>query len=197
MTNENLLIEGGQQQSLADGIARTRLTAGIGHDFNHVLNIIRGYTELLLEEMRQNDAAREKLMRINKAIESGALLSRQLVACCRNDLLTRISINVNSLIEQLHDSLACLLADRVELHVYLGSNVGSVMLYPGQLEQVVMNLVVNACEAMPNGGCLTIKTAACDLDEWPADHPQGIQPHHCILIEVSDTGHGIEPAVRS
>lgn len=186
-----------EQQSLADGIDRTRLTAGIGHDFNQVLNIIRGYTELLLEELRQNDAAREKLIQINKAIESGALLSRQLVARGRNDLPTRISISVNSLIEQLHDSLARLLADRVELHLDLGSNVGSVMLYPGQLQQVVMNLVVNAYEAMPKGGCLTIKTAACDLDESPADHPQGIQPRHCILIEVSDTGYGIEPAVRS
>ena len=80
MTNEDLLIEGGQQQSLADGIDSTRLTAGTGHDFNHVLNIIRGYAELLLEELRHNDAARENLTQINKAIESGALLSRQLVA---------------------------------------------------------------------------------------------------------------------
>src|SRR5262249_15803285 len=69
MTNENTLIEGGQQQSLAGGIDCTRLTAGIGHDFNHVLNIIRGYAELLLEELRQNDAAREKVMQINKAID--------------------------------------------------------------------------------------------------------------------------------
>src|SRR5262245_41587876 len=128
MTNENLLIEGGQQQSLADGIDCTRLTAGIAHDFNHVLNIIRGYAELLLDELRQNDAAREKLMQINKAIESGALLSRQLVAQGRNDLLTRTSISVNSVIEELHDSLARLLADRVELNLDLGSNVGSVML---------------------------------------------------------------------
>jgi two-component system cell cycle sensor histidine kinase/response regulator CckA len=71
------------------------------------------------------------------------------------------------------------------------------MLYAGQLQQVVMNLVVNAYEAMPNGGRLTIKTAGCDLDELPADRPQGIQPRHCILIEVSDTGYGIQPAVRS
>jgi two-component system, cell cycle sensor histidine kinase and response regulator CckA len=110
-------------------------------------------------------------MQINKAIESGALLSRQLVPRGRNDLLTRISISVNSLIEQLNDSLARLLADRVELHLDLGSTVGSVMLYPGQLQQVVMNLVVNAYEAMPNGGCLTIKTAACDLDESPCRSP--------------------------
>jgi signal transduction histidine kinase len=99
------------------------LTAGIGHDFNHVLNIIRGYAKLLLEELRQNDAAREKVMQINKAIESGALLSRQLVARGRNDLLTRTPIGVNSLIEELHDSLARLLADRVELNLDLGSKV--------------------------------------------------------------------------
>jgi two-component system cell cycle sensor histidine kinase/response regulator CckA len=174
-----------------------RLTASVGHDFNHVLNIIRGYTELLLADLRQNDAACERLLQINRAVDNGASLARQLLAYGRNSVVEQIPVNVNNLIEELRDSLRRLIADRVKLHVVLGSDVGPVMVYPGQLQQVITNLVVNACDAMPRGGRLMIKTAQCHLDESSFSQSTERPTHRYTSIEVSDTGCGIEPAVQS
>src|SRR5260370_13764622 len=173
-----------------------QLAAGIVHDFNHVLNVIRGYGELLLEAPGESDAAREKLLQIRRAVDRGASLTRQLLVFSRKEALNPSPLNVNDLIEELHESLQRLLGESIELRVILGSNVCPVRLDPGQFQQVVMNLAVNARDAMPNGGSLTITTAAVDVDEAQAKE-QGLQPGCYATVDVRDTGCGMEPATRS
>jgi signal transduction histidine kinase len=159
-----MTIEGGNVAVTRDEVAPLgQMAAGIVHDFNHVLNIIRGYTELLLGELEENDAAHEKLLQVRKAVDRGASLTRELLAVSRREAFTVIPLDVNRLIEDLLESLEPLLAGRIELLLVLDSKVGLVSFDPGKLQGVVMNLVANACDAMPNGGRLTIKTARADF----------------------------------
>src|SRR5262245_50288461 len=124
-----------------------QLATGMVHDFNHVLTVIRGYSELLLGDLIESDAAREKLSQIRKAVDRGAFLARQLLAFGRNEPQTPVSLDVNRLIEDLQQSLGPWLAGRIELRVLLGADLTPVRFDPGQLQQVVMNLVVNARDA--------------------------------------------------
>lgn len=173
-----------------------QFAAGIVHDFNHVLNVICGYNELLLADPSESDAARERLLQIRKAVDHGVSLTRQLLVFVRKETLNPIPLDLNNLIEELHGSLRGLLAESIELLVVLGSDVCPVRLDPGQLQQVVMNLVVNARDAMPNGGRLTIETAAVDFDE-PQAKQMGLQPGRYAMVDVTDTGSGMDPPTRS
>ena len=174
-----------------------QLAAGIVHDFNHVLNVIRGYDELLLGEPDESEAAREKLLQIRKAVDRGASLTRQLLVFSRKEALKPVPVSVNDLIEELHESLQRLLGESIKLRVILGSDVCPVKLDPGQLQQVVMNLAINARDAMPKGGSLTIKTAEVDVDEARSKEHMGIPPGQYAIVDVTDTGTGMGRATRS
>lgn len=169
----------------------TTALLGLVHDFNHILNIIRGYNELLLTVQVDGSGARDKLLQIRRAVDQGAALTRQLLKFSRGEAPEATLLNVNDLISELREYFQRLLGHGIELRLLLDSRVSPVRFDPGQLQQVLMNLVVNAGDAMPDGGCLTIKTTGPEVDKSAA------RLRHYVLVEVIDTGCGIAPEMRS
>src|SRR3989454_581003 len=168
-----------------------RLAGGIAHDFNNILTAITGYADLLLEDLAATDPRRQDADEIHKAADRAAGLTRQLLAFSRQQVLQPTVLEVNKLVSDLEKMLRRLLGEDVELSTRLAPTTGRVKADPGQLEQVVMNLAVNARDAMPNGGKLTLETANVDLDEaYAADHyPARAGPF--VMLAVSDTGIGM------
>jgi PAS domain S-box-containing protein len=165
-----------------------RLAGGIAHDFNNVLAVINGYAELLYDSL-PDAALQSDLDQIRQATSRATRLTRQLLAFARKQVMSQQPINLNDLILHLDRLLRPLLGSDIELVTLPGPNIGIVMADPGQIEQVVMNLAVNARDAMPGGGKLTIETAAVMRSEPPGG------PH--VLLRVSDTGVGMTHEVRA
>jgi PAS domain S-box-containing protein len=174
-----------------------RLAGGIAHDFNNILTAITGYADLLLEDLGATDPRRQDADEIHKAADRAAGLTRQLLAFSRQQILQPTVIEVNALVSDLEKMLRRLLGEDVELGTRLAPTTGRVKADPGQLEQVIMNLAVNARDAMPNGGKLTLETANVDLDEgYAADHyPARAGPF--VLLAVSDTGSGMSAETQA
>ena len=168
-----------------------RLAGGIAHDFNNILTAITGYADLLLEDLGSTDPRRQDADEIHKAADRAAGLTRQLLAFSRQQVLQPTVIEVNALVSDLEKMLRRLLGEDVDFNTRLSPTTGRVKVDPGQLEQVIMNLAVNARDAMPNGGKLTLESANVDLDErYAGDHyPAKAGPF--VLIAVSDTGIGM------
>ena len=168
-----------------------RLAGGIAHDFNNILTAITGYADLLLEDLSPTDPRRQDADEIRKAAERAAGLTRQLLAFSRQQVLQASVIDVNALVEDLKKMLGRLLGEDVDLGTQLDPAAGRVKADPGQLEQVLMNLAVNARDAMPKGGKLTLETANVQLDEaYAADHYPA-RPGWYVMIAVTDTGIGM------
>src|SRR6266704_3037441 len=165
-----------------------RLAGGIANDFNNILTAITGYADLLLEDLAATDPRRQDADEIHKASDRAAGLTRQLLAFSRQQVLQPTVLEVNKLVSDLEKMLRRLLGEDVGLSTRLAPTTGRVKADPGQLEQVIMNLAVNARDAMPNGGKLTLETGNVDLDEaYAADHyPARAGPF--VLLAVSDTG---------
>src|SRR5947208_2078935 len=174
-----------------------RLAGGIAHDFNNILTAITGYADLLLEDLGATDPRRLDADEIHKAADRAAGLTRQLLAFSRQQVLQPTVLEVNKLVSDLEKMLRRLLGEDVELSTRLAPTTGRVKADPGQLEQVVMNLAVNARDAMPNGGKLTLETANVDLDEaYATDHyPARAGPF--VLLAVSDTGIGMNEETQA
>src|SRR5438309_890380 len=168
-----------------------RLAGGIAHDFNNILTAITGYADLLLEDLGATDPRRQDADEIHKAADRAAGLTRQLLAFSRQQVLQPTVLEVNTLVSDLEKMLRRLLGEDVALSTRLAPTTGRVKADPGQLEQVIMNLAVNARDAMPNGGKLTLETANVDLDgAYAADHyPARAGPF--VMLAVSDTGIGM------
>src|SRR6185503_20119167 len=149
-----------------------RLAGGVAHDFNNVLTAVFGYVELLREDLVENASALQDLTQIHKAAERAAGLTRQLLAFSRQQLLEPVVLGLNDLVVDVEKMLGRVIGEDVELRLALGQEVGNLRADPGQLQQVIMNLVVNARDAMPTGGTLIIETANTDLTEQYAElHP--------------------------
>src|ERR1041385_4833876 len=174
-----------------------RLAGGVAHDFNNVLTAVFGYIDLLREELPANSGAQEDLTEVRKAAERAASLTRQLLAFSRQQVLEPIVLDPNGLIEDFEKMLRRVIGEDVELRLSLHDNIGNVRVDPGQLHQVIMNLVVNARDAMPTGGKLLIETAHADLTEQYAELHQPVVPGSYVLIAVSDTGTGMTPDVKA
>ena len=174
-----------------------RLAGGIAHDFNNILTAITGYADLLLEDLAATDPRRQDADEIHKAADRAAGLTRQLLAFSRQQVLQPTVLEVNKLVSDLEKMLRRLLGEDVELSTRLAPTTGRVKADPGQLEQVVMNLAVNARDAMPNGGKLTLETANVDLNEaYAADHyPARAGPF--VMLAVSDTGIGMSEETQA
>ena len=142
-----------------------RLAGGIAHDFNNVLAVIIGFAKLLLRDLAADDPRREKAEQIARAGERAAALTQQLLAFSRRQLLTPQTLNLNDVIADVRRLLERLIGEDIRLEVVLDPELGNVTADPGQLEQVIVNLVVNARDAMPTGGRLTIKTTNLDADD--------------------------------
>jgi len=173
-----------------------KLAGGIAHDFNNLLTAITGYTDLLYLRL-PGDIGKRELSEIRKASDRAASLTRQLLAFSRQQVLQPKIINVNDVVGNLSAMLTRLIGEDIELIASLGERIGPVKADPFQLEQVLMNLAVNARDAMPRGGKVTIETANVTLDRhYTQSHPD-VKPGEYVMIAVSDTGTGMDSETRA
>lgn len=174
-----------------------RLAGGVAHDFNNILTVITGYSDLLLtRHPYSHDPEREEIQQIKKAATQAATLTRQLLAFSRKQVLQPQIVNLNTVVVNMQAMLRRLIGENIELVTRLERQLGYVKADPGKLEQVIMNLVVNARDAMPNGGKLTIETANVKLDRSQARQHLGANPGLYVVLTISDTGHGIDAQTR-
>jgi PAS domain S-box-containing protein len=174
-----------------------RLAGGIAHDFNNLLMVIRGRAELLLRGLPATDSARAAVAAIQQAAERATMLTRQLLTFGRRQILERKVLEVNDVVGETATMLRRLITEQINLEVRLGEGLGRVRGDPTQLQQVILNLALNASDAMPRGGRLTIATADVDLGEAFTRAHEGVSPGRYVMLEVRDTGVGIDEAVRS
>src|SRR5438876_4496077 len=166
-----------------------RLAGGVAHDFNNLLAVIIGYSDLLLESLGSSDLNRAKVEQIKQAASSAASLTRQLLTFSRQQVIQPVVLDINQTVSNTEKMLRRLIKENIEFTVELDHNLDRVTADPGQIEQIVLNLVVNARDAMPNGGKLRIQTRNVRLEGDPGAHvPSG----RFILLEVTDTGTGMD-----
>ncbi|HEX7599636.1 MAG TPA: PAS domain S-box protein, partial [Polyangia bacterium] len=173
-----------------------RLAGGVAHDFNNLLTVILNYTEFAIEKVHKDDPIREALEEVKKAGARAAALTRQLLAFSRKQVLTPQLLDLNQLVANLEKMLRRLIGEDIHLQQRLASDLGTIKADPGQIEQVIMNLVVNARDAMPDGGKLTIETANVDLDNQYAERHVSVTAGPYVLLAISDTGCGMDAATQ-
>jgi PAS domain S-box-containing protein len=173
-----------------------RLAGGIAHDFNNMLTAINGYSDLALRKMEPEDTVRGYLEEIKKAGERSALLTNQLLAFSRRQILHPQLIRINDVIHDTMNMLKRMIGEDIDLETELKQAVGTIKFDPGQLSQILMNLTVNARDAMPDGGKVTIETSNIFIDPNYASTHVGLLPGAYVLLTVSDTGSGMSPEVQ-
>ena len=173
-----------------------RLASGVAHDFNNLLTVINGYSQMLLAKLSAGDRLRDNLTEIHKAGERAAGLTRQLLAYSRKQVLQPRRLDLNRVVQEMQPMLERLVGEDVKMQVALGAASATVHADPHQLEQVMMNLAVNARDAMPGGGRLRIETADVELDESYASlHPEARVGRY-VMLAVSDSGIGMDETTR-
>jgi two-component system cell cycle sensor histidine kinase/response regulator CckA len=174
-----------------------RLAGGVAHDFNNLLTVILSYSDLLLEDLPPVAGSRDDIAEIRKAAVAATSLTRQLLAFSRQQVLEPRVLDVNEVVASTEKLLTRLLGEDVHLATVLASDLGAVKVDPGQLEQIIMNLAVNARDAMPRGGRLTLETGNVDMDEsYVRGHPVA-QPGRYVMLAVSDTGVGMDAKTQA
>jgi two-component system, cell cycle sensor histidine kinase and response regulator CckA len=171
-----------------------RLAGGIAHDFNNLLSVILGYSDLILGDMGPKDRFRADIMEVRAAGTRAAALTRQLLMFSRQQVIEPRVLDLDALLSGLEKMLRPLVGEDVLLARVHGTSLGRVRADPGSIEQVVMNLAVNARDAMPEGGVLTIDTSNVTIDEDEARKHLGAKPGAYVLLAVRDTGSGMDPA---
>ena len=175
-----------------------RLAGGVAHDFNNLMTVVIGYSDLILIRLRKEDPLCNNVEEIRKAGERAASLTRQLLAFSRKQILKPKVININTNITSLKDMLGRLIGEDIQLQIVPVSELGRVECDPAQMEQILMNLVINARDAMPKGGKVTIETTNVDLDEtYAGKHGIELKAGSYVLLEVSDTGIGMDKEVQN
>jgi PAS domain S-box-containing protein len=169
-----------------------RLAGGVAHDFNNLLMVISGYAEFVQERAGENEAIRGPAREITNAAERATSLTRQLLAFSRKQMLDPRVLDLNSLVTENIKMLNRLIGEDIELIMVPGAELPTVKADPGQIEQVILNLAVNARDAMPSGGKLTIETTNVSLDETYARHHPPVKPGEYVMLAISDTGHGMD-----
>ena len=170
-----------------------QLAGGVAHDFNNLLQIISGYTQFLLQEMTDHPQIQDDLKQVIEAAERGSQLTRQLLAFGRRQLLRRVPLNLNDSINNLAKLLRRLFEQNIEIVSVPGSNLAQVRADAGMIEQVLLNLCLNARDAMPSGGVLTISAGNAVLDREFCGRNPGVEPGPYVWLRVADTGEGIPP----
>jgi len=173
------------------------LAGGVAHDFNNLLTIITGYGQLILKNLGASDPNHHSAEQIVKAGERAAALTRQLLAFSRRQVLQPRVVDLNILVTGLGSMLRRLIGEDIDLRLEMRPELGQVNADPGQMEQVLMNLVVNARDAMPHGGTLTIETANVVLDETYVSRHITVKPGPYTLLAVSDNGIGMDEATQA
>jgi two-component system cell cycle sensor histidine kinase/response regulator CckA len=171
-----------------------QLAGGVAHDFNNILTAIIGFCELLLMDMPADSALRSDVIQIKAAGERAAGLTRQLLAFSRKQILHATVLNINGVIQAMEPMMRRLIAAHVDLVLSLQLDVATIKIDATQLEQIVINLLVNAADAMPRGGKVTIETANIYLDEHYQRHHLPVKPGDYVMLAVSDTGSGMDNA---
>jgi len=174
-----------------------RLAGGVAHDFNNLLTIIRGHGDLLLERGMENAAQRNSVEQIKKAGDRAVAMTRQLLAFSRLQVLQPRVIDLNAVIAEMGKMLPRLIGEHIEYQFTPDPNPARVKADPGQIEQVIMNLAVNARDAMPNGGKLLVQTRTVELDESEAAKRPPMSPGPYVLFSVTDTGQGMDEKTKA
>ena len=174
-----------------------RLAGGIAHDFNNMLMVIRGYAEIMMHHAAGVPGVRQSAETIVRTTESAASLTRQLLSFARKHVFNPQVIDLNALVGEMSNMLRGLLGEEMELVVKLDPWLGSISADPGQIEQVIMNLVVNARDAMPQGGKLGLETANMNVQDGSARHHDVVPAGKYVRLTVSDTGVGMNPETQS
>jgi len=174
-----------------------RLAGGVAHDFNNLLGVITGYSELLLKDLGPQHPGSKRVEQIQKAAERGAGLTRQLLAFSRRQVLQPRILDINEVVADVEKMLRRVIGEDIELVTTPGAGIGRIRADPGQIEQVLMNLVVNARDAMPKGGRLIFETANVALDDtYARAHPE-VRPGPFVMLAVSDTGVGMDAQTQA
>ncbi len=174
-----------------------RLAGGVAHDFNNLLAVIIGYSDLLLESLGSSDRNRAKVERIKQAANSAASLTRQLLTFSRQQVIQPVVLDINQTVSSTEKMLRRLIKENIEFTVVLDHNLDRVKADPGQIEQIILNLVVNARDAMPNGGKLRIQTGNVLLEKDVAQAGAVVPSGRFVLLEVTDTGTGMDQQTQT
>jgi PAS domain S-box-containing protein len=174
-----------------------QLAGGIAHDFNNLLSVITGYSELVHQSLAPDDPRREDLGEVRAAVDRAAALTRQLLAFSRRQVLQPRVLSINDIVAGMEKMLRRTIGEDVMLTTSLASELPGVYADAGQLEQVIVNLAVNARDAMPGGGRITIETSVAELDDHYAAMHADVRPGQYVLMTCSDTGQGMDETTRS
>ncbi|MCB1916857.1 MAG: PAS domain S-box protein [Rhodocyclaceae bacterium] len=172
-----------------------QLTGGVAHDFNNLLTVVMGNLNILARHLEQDPFATDLIRTATRAVERGANLNRTLLAFSRRQRLTPAPISMKELVEGMADMLRRTLGEMVRIEIHHGIDLPPALADPSQLEAALLNLAVNARDAMPGGGVLTIETAAVELDEHYASLEADVTPGRYVMLAASDTGSGMDPEV--
>jgi len=177
--------------------AMGRLAAGVAHDFNNLLTVIAGYSSMVLTEMSEDDPGFTGIREINKAGEKAASLTRQLLAFCRKHPHEPTVLDLNAIVADMDRMLRRLIGEDIDLVTSLDPALGPVRADPGQIEQVIVNLAVNARDAMIEGGKLTIETANVEIEPAYAARHISVSSGSCVMLAMTDTGLGLSPEIQA
>ena len=172
-----------------------KMAGGIAHEFNNLLTAINGYTDLLLDLHKSDEPDKGYLSEVRKAGERAASLTRQLLAFGRKQMLTLKLLDLNEVVQGMRNMLRQVIGENIEFHIRLSSDLGRIKADPGQIEQVILNLVLNARDAMPYGGGITLETSDLILDGKSVTLP--VPSGHYSVLAISDTGHGMDEITRA
>ena len=172
-----------------------QLAGGVAHDFNNLLTVITGYSDLLLVQLSESDSSRSKVEEIKRAALRASSLTRQLLAFSRKQVLQPKRFNLNDLVADMSKMLQRLIGENIEMRTSVGPEA-PLNADPGQIEQVLMNLVVNARDAMPKGGRLTVETSRVEVDREYARAHLNLEPGSYVMLAVSDTGSGMDAETK-
>jgi PAS domain S-box-containing protein len=173
-----------------------RLAGGVAHDFNNLLTVIKGYGQISLAILKEGDPLKENIEEIQKAADRAASLTKQLLVFSRRQILELKVFHLNTILQDLYKMLHRIIGEDIELVYSLSNDLGQVKTDPTQMEQVILNLAINAKDAMPSGGKLTIETSNATLDESYTDSHIGVTPGDYVMLSVSDTGVGMTPEIK-
>ena len=200
---ETLQANEGQKRQLEEQLRQSqkmdalgRLAGGVAHDFNNLLTVIKGNSDLMLERLNASAPEYARCQQIQKVADRAAALTRQLLAFSRRQVLQPKVLDVNELMAEMSRLLRRLVREDIEFQLLLGESLGRVKADPSQLEQVLLNLTVNACDAMPQGGRLTIETRNILVDEEYARR-RSMEPGEYVALAVSDTGEGMDAETKA
>jgi signal transduction histidine kinase/CheY-like chemotaxis protein len=174
-----------------------QLAGGVAHDFNNLLTIIKGHSDLLRDWLQPTEASYKSCEQIHKAADRASSLTRQLLVFSRKQVLQPKVLDLNVLINETDKLLSRLIREEIEFVFVPGVALGNIKADPGQIEQVLLNLTVNACDAMPKGGKLTISTNNITVDKDYAQSRPGLQPGAYVLLSATDTGHGMDSRTKA